>query len=262
MMQPPETATVERWCWNYVLTTDLQHKLAPPAVPQRWETTPIERRLPLPARPSELQVLTRAGKSPRRGALQHAARRAEMIHTFLHHELQAAELFAWAQLAFPDTPTEFRRGLLAIGLEEIKHLQLYHGYLRNAGVAFGDYPVRDWFWERVPRCQTPAQFVAVMGMGLEGGNLDHAARYQQWFADAKDTAAIAILETVRREEVGHVRFGTHWFQRFTGNDDFEAWRAHLPDPLSPHLMHGAQMNVEDRRSAGLSAEFMEKLSRW
>ena len=262
MMQPPERQTVERWAWDYILTSDLAHKLQPPHPPRRWEEEPAPRRLTLPARPPELRVIQKAVKAPRRGALQHQARRAEMFHTFLHHEMQAAELFAWALLAFADTPAEFRRGLLAICLEEIKHLQLYHGYLRNAGVEFGDHPVRDWFWERVPRCRTAAQFVAVMGMGLEGGNLDHAARYEEWFAASGDTAAVAILELVRQEEVGHVRFATHWFKQFTGDVDFEAWRAHLPSPLSPHLMHGAQMNLQDREDAGLPLAFMEKLSRW
>jgi len=35
-------------------------------------------------------------------------------HALANHELQAIELFAWAVLAFPDTPIAFRRGLIAI----------------------------------------------------------------------------------------------------------------------------------------------------
>jgi uncharacterized ferritin-like protein (DUF455 family) len=262
MIIAPRENTVERWAWDYIQSRDLQTKRRPPAMPTAWEDGSIVRRLTAPARPDGLHVLDKATKAPRRGALRHARRRAETFHTFLHHEMQAAELMCWALLAFPATPAAFRRGLAAICLEEIRHLQLYDAYLQRAGVAFGDFPVRDWFWLRVPLCRTATQFVAVMGLGLEGGNLDHAQRYEEWFADAGDLDAVHVLQTVRREEVGHVRFAAHWFRHFTGGLDFDVWRAALPAPLSPRLMHGARLNVDDRSEAGFNDDFLEQLGRW
>ena len=259
---PPSTGSIERWAWDYILTEDLALKLDPPAAPTSWEPGSVVRRLNEPGRPSALRILDKAVKAPRRGALQQPQRRAELIHTFLHHEMQAAELMGWALLAFPESPAAFRKGLLGICGEEIKHLQLYRDYLQRVGVSVGDFPVRDWFWSRVPRCQNPIEFVAVMGMGFEGGNLDHVARYEEWFGAAGDDDAVAILRTVRQEEVGHVRFGAHWFREFTGGLDFDTWRRSLPAPLSPTLMHGAQVNLADRQQAGLSREFLEQLSRW
>jgi uncharacterized ferritin-like protein (DUF455 family) len=169
---------------------------------------------------------------------------------------------AWAILAFPETPAKFRRGLLAICREEVRHMQYYVEYLRTCGASFGDFPVRDWFWDRVPRSATPTHFVAVMGVGFEGGNLDHSERFAQLFRAAGANDAATILEVVGAEEVRHVRFAVHWFQRFTGGLEFEVWRNHLPPPLSPSIMRGEDLNRRDRVRAGLSPAFLDRLSEW
>ncbi|MGK3966332.1 DUF455 family protein [Sorangium sp. So ce118] len=214
----PPPGTVERWAWDYILSTDLEHKLAPPPVPSAWESDaapPPPRRIERPGRPAELRISARAQKSPGPEALRNPARRAQLFHAFLHHELQAAELMAWALLAFPETPRAFRGGLVRIALDEVRHMQLYARYLAALGHRFGEFPVRDWFWSRVPSAASPAQFVAVMGMGLEGGNLDHTARFAERFRAIGDVEGAALTERVCAEEIPHVRFGVRWFRRFT-----------------------------------------------
>ena len=170
MSSLPPSGTIQRWACDYILSTDLDHKLSPPAPPTLWEGDPPPRRLDAPGRPQALDVRAKAERSIRPGAFQHAHRRAQAFHSFLHHELQAAELMAWAILAFPDSPEAFRRGLLKIVLDEIRHMQMYRKHLLELGSEVGDFPVRDWFWQRIPHCQTPAGFVAAMGIGLEGCN--------------------------------------------------------------------------------------------
>jgi uncharacterized ferritin-like protein (DUF455 family) len=258
----PEAGTVERWAWDYVSTQDLAHKLDPIEPPSCWETLPVPRRITAPGRPPELQRLDKAPKRVGRSALQNPRRRAQLFHTFLHHEMQAAELMAWAILAFPGTPRAFRRGLLGICREELRHLRAYHEHLRTLGAAAADFPVRDWFWIRVPQARTPAEFVAVMGLGLEGGNLDHAERYAEWFAAAGDDRAARILQSVGADEVRHVRFAARWFRRFTGSLDFEAWLSHLPAPLTPRMLRGHALNRRDRLRAGMNAAFLDRLAEW
>ncbi|WP_437648583.1 ferritin-like domain-containing protein [Sorangium sp. So ce362] len=269
---PPPPGTVERWAWDYVLSTDLAHKLEPPPVPSVWEPAPAPpRRLARPGRPAELRISERALKSPGPEALRNPARRAQLFHAFLHHELQAAELMAWALLAFPETPRAFRGGLVRIALDEARHMRLYAAYLAAIGHRFGDFPVRDWFWSRVPAAASPAQFVAVMGMGLEGGNLDHTARFAERFRAIGDVEGAALTERVRAEEIPHVRFGVRWFRRFTqapggaspqAAGDFETWVRHIPPPLSPLLMRGDPMNRRDRSRSGLSEPFLDALASW
>ena len=58
---------------------------------------------------------------------------------------------AWAVLAFPETPLEFREGLVRIALDEIRHMRIYAEQIARLGYRVGSFAVRDWFWERVPR---------------------------------------------------------------------------------------------------------------
>src|SRR6185312_12441409 len=138
--------------------------------------------------------------------------RARALHAFLHHELQAAELMAWAVLAFPETPLEFREGLVRIAKDEIRHMRIYAEQIERLGFHVGDFEVRDWFWERVPTARTPASFVAVMGLGLESANLEHAASFAARFRAAGDEDGARAQEIVAREEIAHVRFGVRWFE--------------------------------------------------
>ncbi|WP_437939337.1 ferritin-like domain-containing protein [Sorangium sp. So ce341] len=295
-VEPPPPGTVQRWAWDYVLAADLAHKLEPPPVPSVWEPDPATpRRIARPGRPAELRISARASKSPGPEALRNPARRAQLFHAFMHHELQAAELMAWALLAFPETPRAFRGGLVRIALDEVRHMRLYAAYLAAIGHRFGDFPVRDWFWSRVPAAASPAQFVAVMGMGLEGGNLDHTARFAERFRAIGDDEGAALTERVCAEEIPHVRFGVRWFRRFTqapggasphapggasphapggasphapggasphAPGDFETWVRHIPPPLSPLLMRGEPMNRRDRSRSGLSEPFLDALAAW
>lgn len=265
MQGEPAPGTVERWCADFVRATTLAEKLAPAPPPDlraeaSWGASVEALRIASPGRPPELSVVARAPGAPRPEAVRDPAARARLVHTFVHHELQAAELFCWAVLAFPATPREFRAGLVRLALEEIEHLQLYLGLLGGLGRQFGEFPVRDWFWQRVPSCTTPESFVAFQGLGLEGANLEHAARYAAAFRQIGDARSAAVLEQVEHEEITHVAFARHWFERFTGAElDYDLWKAALPPPLSPAILRGKPLNLAARRRAGLDERFLARL---
>src|SRR4051812_18432921 len=61
-MDAPHPDLVERWAWDYVTSTSLATKLAPPAVPTRWEDAPPPRKLTAPGRPEVLRVRPKAEK--------------------------------------------------------------------------------------------------------------------------------------------------------------------------------------------------------
>lgn len=258
-MEPPEAGTIERWAWDYVTTTSLAHKLAPPSPPDRWADDGVVRRLASPGRPPELRVVARAPKTRGLGG-EHG--RARALATFMHHELQAAELMAFALLAFPETPRAFREGLVRIALDEVRHMAMYGALLTARGHAYGEEPVRDWFWERVGRVQTPGAFLAIMGLGVESANLEHTAAYAARFRAAGDEEGAAVQERVGREEIAHVRFGARWFAELVGPLTFDAWSNALPPPLTPLLMRGTPLNRAARRAGGQPEDFLDALERW
>jgi uncharacterized ferritin-like protein (DUF455 family) len=255
----PQGDTVERWAWEYVHAGALEGKLAPPPPPEHWEGAAEARRVVSPGRPRELRVVAKAKKTR---SVATPEGRARALHTFFHHELQAAELMAWAVLAFPETPVDFRAGLVRIAHDEIRHMRIYAEQIARLGFAVGDFEVRDWFWERVPTAQTPASFVAVMGLGLESANLEHAAAFAARFREAGDEEGALAQETVAREEIAHVRFGVTWFETFAARLDFATWRRALPEPLTPLLMRGRPIAREARRKAGQPDAFIDELEAW
>jgi uncharacterized ferritin-like protein (DUF455 family) len=252
-------ADIESWAEAYILTTNLAHKLEPPAPPAHFRQSATPHRIEQPGRPAELRAARRGERTPKQEALEDPHYRARTLHAFLHHELQAAELMCWAILAFPEAEREFRRGLLAICLDELRHLQLYARHIEALGSTVGAFGVRDWFWKRVPSCRSKLEFVAVMGMGLEAANLEYAPDFARRFRLAGDEQGAAIQERIAAEEVAHVGFATRWFARWTGGCDFDAWAAQLPAPLSPWVMHGNPIALEARRRAGMSETFLAAL---
>ncbi len=259
---PPE-GTVERWACDFVNTTVLESKLAPAPPPAKWASPSRRWLLTQPGRPVELVQRTERKKAAKPGALKDTVKRAEVLHTFLHHELQAAELMAWAILAFPETPEPFRRGMLGILRDELRHMAMYRAHLETLGHPFGSMPIKDWFWERVPgESVTPLQFVARLGVGFEGGNLDHGARFTSYFASAGDPRAAEIQAQITEEEVAHAAFALHWFRNFAGELEFEKWRLMLPGPISPSMTRGKALNLEARRRAGYPEAFLAALAAW
>ena len=207
-------------------------------------------------------MTARAPRLPRPASFSDPRARAKVLHTFWHHELQAAELMCWALLKFNDAEPAFRRGLLGIWRDEVRHMQMYQSQIDRLGCSLGEFPVRDWFWERVVHCDTKLSFVALMGMGLEAANLEHSMRFSAAFRAAGDSEAARVEEQVGLEEVRHVRFATGWFKRWTGALDFDSWAMQLPKPLTPLLMRGKCVERELRLRAGMNERFITRLANY
>lgn len=257
--------SIEAWALAYVAADTWEAKLAPPPLPEAFAPGFEAVRVARPGRGPGFELAAHGEKSTGKSALSSEARRVRLMHTFLHHELQAAELFAWALCAFPDAPERLRRGLVGVLQDELRHMELYRGWLAERGVRPGDLPVRDWFWERVPQAVRIEQFLATMGLGFEGANLDHASRFAERFARAGDLRGAEIQRQVAAEEVPHVRFALTWFRALSpaiarGTPLFEAFAAALPAPLSPVLMKGPALALALRRRAGLDDAFLTALA--
>ena len=237
--------------------TSLERKLAPSPAPERWEDGPP---VAPPERAGEARRASRRSQSRRRpAACRRRAGRARALHTFLHHELQAAELMAWAILAFPDTPRDFRAGLVRIALDEVRHMRLYARADRAARASRG----------RASPCATGSGSGSCLVLGSPVLRRDDGARVREREPGAHGFLRRALPRGGRRG--GRARPG----DRGSGGDRARALRCALvrpvhgrarlrergalalPVPLSPLLMRGRPLQRDARLRAGFSEDFLD-----
>ncbi|MEM7351692.1 MAG: DUF455 family protein [Acidobacteriota bacterium] len=240
----------------------LADKLTPPAGELSDDKTGPARRIDWPGRPTDLQIQPgRSFRVPKITGLADPAQRPRILHSLANHELQAAELFAWALVAFPDAPADFRRGLLHILLDEQRHTRMYIARLEAAGAAFGDYPVSGYFWSKIDSLRSPLDFICAMSLTFENANLDHTIDTAEVARRAGDAKTAAVIERVHRDEVEHVRFGWRWLQVFKRGDAsaWDTYREHLTWPLRPAKARGRVFHRQGREAAGLDDDFIRRL---
>ncbi len=187
--------------------------------------------------------------------------RGLVLHFFANHELLALELMALALLRFPEAPEKFRRGLVQTLRDEQEHVRLYLERLSQVGVAFGQIPVSDFFWRAIAPAPSPLDFVARLSLTLEQANLDYARHYAAAYQQLGDSDTARILDRIYRDEIGHVKHGLLWFNRWRdpGLSEWEAYQGVLQMPLTPSRAKGIGFNREGRQEAGLSAAFIDEL---
>jgi uncharacterized ferritin-like protein (DUF455 family) len=258
------TPDIDAFARLVLLGTTLEEKLAePPPERESPERRRAFARPPFPGRPPKLARIGNA-KFPAAASLDHATARGQVLHFFANHELLAMELMALVLLEFPDAPDSFRLGLARTIEEEQHHMQLYLGRMHELGVEFGDLPLTDYFWHSMKGMRSPLEFVTQMSLTFEQANLDFSLHYRDEMARHGDAKTAAILEQVYRDEVGHVKHGLLWFNRWRehpeSETDWAAYKRLLPPPLTPRRAKGATIfSVEARREAGLSETFIREL---
>ena len=216
----------------------------------------------LPGRPPGWAPTSERVPFPRPGDLErHPELRGRVLHFFANHELLAIEIMALMLVRLPDAPRSFRRGLLHTLSEEQSHLSLYLNRMSELGTEPGSVPVNDFLWRSLSTIRDTADYGARMGLVFEQANLDHAKAWRGVFTNLGDPHTAAILDQVWREEIGHVRQGLRWFAagQPEGADLWKCFEDHLEPPLTPARAKGSPLDIEGRRKAGLSEDWIRQL---
>ena len=261
--EPWNSATELRGVALTILQTpELEAKLSPPPSDLTDHQPGPALRLAHPVRPADLQIVSaRQTKVPSTSGMPDPSQRVRILHALANHELQAVELFAWALLAFPEAPEEFRHGLLRILRDEQRHTRMYKARVEAMGARFGDFPVSGYFWNKVEHLHSPLEFICAMSLTFENANLDHTVELAAAARRAGDAKSAAVIEQVHRDEITHVAFGWHWLGHFKGEDDsaWETYRRSLTWPLRPAKARGPKFHRDGRESAGLADDFISQL---
>lgn len=253
---------VRRFALDIVSGEDLEAKLRPPSESLTDHSPGPPWRPESPGRPPCLTIRpARQVRVPSLAGLADPAQRPRILHALANHELQAAELYAWALLAFPDADPEFRRDLLRILDDEQRHTRMYIARLRAYDTEFGDHGVSGYFWNKVPQLTTPLHFVCAMALTFENANLDHTIELAEGLRRAGDVKTAQVIERVHRDEIEHVRFGWRWLQTWKGErSPWQAYQDHLAWPLRPAKAKGKRFHPQGRRAAGLEETFIQQLA--
>ncbi len=245
-----------------VSSESLEDKLTFPTVELTDDSPGEAYRATGPGRSPRLEIRdARELRVPKIEGFADPTQRPRILHALANHELQAAELFAWALLAFPEAPAEFRHGLLHILSDEQRHTRMYVARVEAAGARFGDFALSGYFWNKTPAIRSPLDFICAMSLTFENANLDHTVEYAEAARRAGDPKTAAVIERVERDEVEHVRFGWRWLQAFKA-EDVSAWRTyrdHLTWPLRPARARGKVFHRRGREAAGLDDDFIRRL---
>jgi uncharacterized ferritin-like protein (DUF455 family) len=188
--------------------------------------------------------------------------RAALLHSVAHIELNAINLALDAVWRFAGLPEAYYRDWLRVAAEEAQHFTLLREHLATLGHAYGDFDAHDGLWAMTAR--TAGDVTARMALvprTLEARGLDATPPMQAKLRRAGDLRAVAILDVILRDEIGHVAVGNRWYRWLCARDGL--------DPVAHYAVltarHGAPrlrppFNTEARRAAGFSDDEIAALT--
>jgi uncharacterized ferritin-like protein (DUF455 family) len=214
----------------------------------------------LPGRP-ERPVLVSATAVPSRSPFTTDGR-AALLHAICHIEFNAINLACDAVWRFAGMPLPYYTDWLRVAAEEASHFKLLREHLQGMGLDYGDFPAHDGLWNMCAK--TAHDIVARMALvprTLEARGLDATPLIQDKLRRAGDLRAVEILDTILRDEVGHVAIGNRWYHHLCQQHGLNALT------LYPELVKRFEaprmrppFNEAARRAAGFTDEEMAYLA--
>ncbi|CUH76762.1 ferritin-like domain-containing protein [Tropicibacter naphthalenivorans] len=210
-----------------------------------------------PSRPEKPELLDPRDVPKRKPGSEKG--RIALLHAVAHIELNAVDLHWDIIPRFADTamPQGFYDDWVKSADEESKHFNLMCDCLEELGSHYGALPAHAGMWRAAEDTVDDLMGrLAVVPMVLEARGLDVTPGMIALFKKAKADSAVAALETIYGEEVGHVAYGSKWFHFLCGRHDHdpkETFHAlvkkYFHGPLKPPF------NEEKRAEAGLPPDF-------
>ena len=272
--QPPWASSARRWALHALCLAqpdakvDSTHALQAAALVAGGahidpsESLDLSPDVPLPGRP-EHPVLIPPMAVPHRSPFTPEGL-AALVHAICHIEFNAINLALDAVWRFDDMPEAFYRDWLRVAEEEATHFNLLHDLLRSLGYRYGDFPAHDGLWEMCIKTQDDVTArMALVPRTLEARGLDATPLIQNRLRKVNTPAArqaVAILDIILRDEIGHVAVGNQWYGWLCtrqGLEPLRHYRALARQHAAPRLK--PPFNDAARRAAGFSQQELDDL---
>ena len=173
---------------------------------------------PIPGRPDQPKLVH--PKEVAQRSVHTPAGRAALLHAVVHIEFNAINLALDAVWRFGGMPQRYYLDWMLVAAEEARHFRLLRDHLRSQGHDYGDFPAHQGLWTMCEKTRHDILArMALVPRTLEARGLDATPQIQaklRQVGTPDALAAVAILDTILRDEVGHVAIGNHWYRWLCG----------------------------------------------
>ncbi len=206
----------------------------------------------IPGRPAT-PILVNPGLVKRRSMATQEGR-AVLIHALAHIEFNAINLALDAIWRFANMPNAYYQDWLKVAAEEAYHFDLLNTHLKTQGFQYGDFPAHNSLWEMVSK--TTDSILARMALvprTMESRGLDALPPIQEKLSQANDHEAVALLQIILNDEIGHVEIGNRWFNYLCQQQSLDPIKAYaeLVERYEAPKLRGP-FNYQARKAAGFT----------
>lgn len=184
---------------------------------------------------------------------------AALLHAVTHIEFNAINLALDAVWRFPGMPRAYYLDWLKVAAEEAHHFSLLRTQLQAMGYDYGDFPAHTGLWDMTRKTEGDVLArMALVPRTLEARGLDATPPMQaklRKVGTPDALAAVAILDIILRDEIGHVAIGNHWYRHLCAQRGLEpvATYALLARQYEAPRIKGP-LNLDARRRAGFDEQ--------
>ena len=206
----------------------------------------------IPGRPAA-PLLVNPGLVKRRSMVTEEGR-SVLIHALAHIEFNAINLALDAVWRFPNMPKEYYEDWLKVAAEEAYHFDLLNRHLQKSGFKYGDFPAHNSLWEMVGKTtESILARMALVPRTMESRGLDALPPIQEKLSQAHDHDAVALLQIILNDEIGHVEIGNRWFNYLCDQQSLDpiAAYAELVEKYEAPKLRGP-FNYAARKAAGFT----------
>jgi uncharacterized ferritin-like protein (DUF455 family) len=181
---------------------------------------------------------------------------AAFMHAIAHIEFNAINL-AWdAVYRFRDMPKGFYDDWVRIAQEEASHFNMVSDYLQQLGYEYGSFDAHNNLWDMaVATDDDVLRRMTLVPRVLEARGLDVTPGMIERLRHQGFDQAVAILEVIYREEIGHVESGSRWFNYLCEQRQLDPQRQ-FEDLINAHAKNRVRKPINEaaRADAGFSQD--------
>ena len=190
---------------------------------------------------------------------------AALLHAITHIEFNAINLALDAVWRFGGMPHAYYLDWMKVAVEEAHHFTLLRAHLQAMGYDYGDFAAHTGLWDMARKTEGDVLArMALVPRTLEARGLDATPPMQaklRKVATPDAMGAVAILDIILRDEIGHVAIGNYWYRHLCAERGLEpvATYAALARHYGAPRLKGP-LNLQARREAGFDEAELAFLS--